>query len=69
LITLSREPVVLAYHLRELIVSTNPGKLRRQPQDPAMQDTVLHGRYGAASRLKRTGMHKRSRNGYGARVG
>jgi hypothetical protein len=29
LIPLSREPAVLAYHLRELTVSANPGKLRR----------------------------------------
>jgi hypothetical protein len=34
-----------------------------------MEDTVLHWRYGAASGLKRMGMHKRSRNGHGARVG
>jgi hypothetical protein len=30
LVLLSREPAVLAYHLRKLIVSANPGKLRRQ---------------------------------------
>jgi hypothetical protein len=31
LILLSSEPAVLAYHLGELTVSANPGKLRRQP--------------------------------------
>jgi hypothetical protein len=34
-----------------------------------MEDTVLHWKYRAASRLKRMGMHKRTRNGHGARVG
>jgi hypothetical protein len=36
LIPLSREPVVLIYHLGELTVSANPGKLRRQLRDPDM---------------------------------
>jgi hypothetical protein len=68
LIPLSRKPAVLVYHCKQLIVSANPGKLRRQPWDPAIQDTVLYGRYGITSRLKRIGMIKWSRNGSHARV-